>query len=40
MKYKLKSRLLGKLSITSDIQMIPPLWEKAKRPLDESERGE
>ena len=31
MKHKLESRLLGKISITSDIQMIPPSWQKAKR---------
>ena len=31
MKHKLESRLLGKISITSDMQMIPPLWQKAKR---------
>ena len=40
---KLESRLLGEISITSDMQMIPPLWEKAKsnkEPLDESEREE
>ena len=30
MKHKLESRLLGEISITSDIQMIPPLWQKAK----------
>ena len=30
MKYKLESRLLGEISITSDMQMIPPLWQKAK----------
>ena len=38
MKHKLESRLLGKISITSDMQMIPPLWQKV--PLDESERGQ
>ena len=27
-------------SITSDMQMTPPLWQKTKEPLDESERGE
>ena len=27
---QLKSRLLGEISITSDIQMTPPLWQKAK----------
>ena len=31
MKQKLESRLLGEVSITSDMQMIPPLWQKAKR---------
>ena len=31
LKHKLESRLLGKISITSDMQMIPPLWQKAKR---------
>ena len=27
-KHKLESRLLGKISITSDMQMTPPLWHK------------
>jgi len=31
MKHKLESRLPGEMSITSDMQMIPPLWQKAKR---------
>jgi len=31
MMHKLESRLLGKISITSDMQMIPLLWQKAKR---------
>ena len=31
MKHKLKSRLPGKISITSDMQMTPPLWQKVKR---------
>ena len=31
MKHKLESRLLGEISITSDMQMIPLLWQKAKR---------
>ena len=31
MKHKLKSRLLGEISITSDTQTIPPYWQKAKR---------
>ena len=28
---KLESRLLGEVSITSDVQMTPPLWQKASR---------
>ena len=31
MKHKLEQRLLGEISITSDMQMTPPLWEKAKK---------
>ena len=31
MKHKLKSRLPGELSITSDMQMTPPLWQKVKK---------
>ena len=30
MKHKLESRLLGEISITSDMQMTPPLWQIAK----------
>ena len=30
-KHKLESRLLGEISITSDTQMKPPLWQKMKR---------
>ena len=26
-KHKLESRLLGEISITSDMQMTPPLWQ-------------
>ena len=40
---KLDSRLTGDISVTSDMQMTPPLWQKAKRtkePLDEGEIGE
>ena len=29
-KHKLESRLLGEVSITSDMQMTPPLWQKVK----------
>ena len=28
---QLESRLLGKISITSDMQMTPPLWQKVKK---------
>ena len=31
MKHKLESRLLGEISITSDTQMTPPLWQKVNR---------
>ena len=31
MKLKMESTLPGEMSITSDMQMTPPLWEKAKR---------
>ena len=31
MKHKLESRLLGEISISSDMQMTPLLWQKAKR---------
>ena len=43
MKHKLESRLPEEISTTSDIQMIPPSWQKArgtKEPLDEGERRE
>ena len=29
-KHKLESRLLGEMSITSYMQMTPPLWQKVK----------
>ena len=31
MKHKLESRFPGEISITSDTQMTPPLWQKVKR---------
>ena len=31
MKHKLESRLSGEISITSDMQVTPPLWQKEKR---------
>ena len=30
MKHKLESRLLGEISVTSDMQMTPTFWQKAK----------
>ena len=30
MKHKMESRLPGEISITSDMQMTPPLWQKVK----------
>ena len=32
---QLESRLPGEISITSDIQMIPPLWQKVKKKTSE-----
>ena len=40
MKHKLEYRLLGEISVTSDMQMTPPYgrkWRGTKEPLDESE---
>ena len=31
MKQKFESRFLGEISMTSDMQMIPPLWPKVKK---------
>ena len=31
MKYKLESRLPGEISVTSDMQMTLPVWQKVKR---------
>ena len=31
MKHKLESGLPGEISITSDMHMTPPLWQKAKK---------
>ena len=31
MNHKLKSRLLGEILISSDVQMTPPLWQKVKK---------
>ena len=42
MKHKLESRLPGEISITSDMQMTPPLWQKVESLLmkvkEESEK--
>ena len=43
MKHKVESRLLGEISITSDMQMTPPYGRnrrETKEPLDNSEKGE
>ena len=32
-KHKLESRLPGEISITSDMQMTPPLWHKVREEL-------
>ena len=31
MRHKLESRLLGEISITSDMEMTPYIWQKVKR---------
>ena len=31
MKHRLESRLQGEIPITSDMKMIPPLWQKVKK---------
>ena len=31
MKHELESRLPGEKSVTSDMQMTPPLWQRAKK---------
>ena len=33
MKHKLESILLGEMSITADMQMTPPLWQKSEEEL-------
>ena len=38
-KHKLESRLPGEISITSDRNMTPPLWQKAKRMKVKEESG-
>ena len=30
-KHKLESRLPGEIAITSDTQMAPPIWQRAKK---------
>ena len=31
MTHKLESRLPGEISVTSDVQMTPPIWQKTKK---------
>ena len=41
-KHKLELRLPGEISITTDMQMTPPFWQKVKgtkKPLDKRKRG-
>ena len=43
MKLKLESRLPGEMSVTSDMKLTPPYWQKVKGtedPLDKVEREE
>ena len=43
MKHKLESRLLGEISISSNMKMSPPLWHKVrgiKEPLDKGKKRE
>ena len=43
MNHKLESKLPGEISVTSDMLMTPPIWQKAReteQPLDEGEGGE
>ena len=40
-KHKLELRSPGEISVTSDMQITPPLWQEARgteEPLDEAER--
>ena len=40
MNHKLESTLPGEISITSDMLMTPPLWQKVKRTKRTSDKGE
>ena len=40
MKHKLESRLPAEISITSGMQMTPPLWQKVKSLLKVKEKSE
>ena len=31
MKHKLESRFMGEISVTSDMLMTPPIWQKVKK---------
>ena len=37
MKHKLESRVPGEISMISDMQMTPPLWQKQRRTKDPEE---
>ena len=39
MKHKLESRFLGEISIISDMQMRPPLWQKVMKVKEENEKA-
>ena len=39
-KHKLESRLPGEISITSDMQMSPPLWQRMKRNDERKEESQ
>ena len=40
MKHKLESRLQREISVTSDMQMTSPLWQKAKSLMNVKEESE
>ena len=38
MKYRQESRLPGEISITSDMQIIPPLWQKKRKKKEKKKK--
>ena len=40
MKHKLKSKFPGAISIISDMEMTPPLWQKTRRTKETPDEGE